>query len=41
MDTRTYFIICFVLAAIALGFLGMDWSANNGHWDDAGDNWSR
>ena len=41
MDTKAYVIIGFVILAIVLGFAGMEWNAENGHWNDAGDNWSR
>ena len=41
MDTKAYIIISFVFLAIALGYIGMEWSAENSHWDDAGGNWSR
>ena len=41
MNTKAYVIIGFVLLAIVLGFVGMEWSAGNGHWNNAGDNWSR
>ena len=41
MDTRAYIIIGFVLLAVVTGYIAMDWSSTAGHWNDAGDNWSR
>ena len=41
MDTRAYIIIGIAILAIVVGYVGMEWHATSGHWNDAGDNWSR
>ena len=41
MDTRAYIIIGIAVVAILVGYIAMEWSSTGGHWNDAGDNWSR
>ena len=41
MDTRSYIIIGIAVLAIIVGYIGMEMHAAGGHWNDAGDNWSR
>ena len=41
MDTRAYIIIGIAVVAILVGYFAMEWHATSGHWNDAGDNWSR
>lgn len=41
MDRTVIVIVCFAVAAVLLGYIGLEWSATAGHWNDAGNNWSR
>jgi len=41
MDKKSLVIIGIAVLAIIVGYVAMEWSASNGHWNDAGDNWSR
>ena len=41
MDQRAMIVIAFLILAVVLGYVGLEWSATAGHWNDAGDNWSR
>ena len=41
MDKKSLIIIGIAVVAIIVGYVTMEWHAASGHWNDAGDNWSR